>query len=472
MRKITNRQLGLFVGPLLFILVLVATAYSSLPMPARVVAATAVLMTSWWLTEAIPIPATALLPLALFPVFHVSSMQNVATSYANHLIFLFLGGFLVAASIQRWNLHKRIALNLIVRIGSSPARIILGFMLASAFLSMWVSNTATAMLMLPIGMALIQQINNLSEATPFGSALMLGIAYACSIGGVATLVGTPPNAIFAGIAEEELKITIGFFEWFRFAFPMALAFLIICWYYLVHIRFKLNKMVIQSDKQILLDELNHLGKVSSNEKRVLLVFLFTALAWVLNGILHIEILKDVKDSTIAIVAACALFIIPAHGENKRLLDWETARNIPWDILILFGGGFALAAACSHSGLMDWLADQLTILKSVNELVLIIAVTTMVIFLTEITSNTATATIFIPLMLALATAVNLKPFLLMLPVAIAASYAFMLPVATPPNAIVFSSRQLDIMTMAKTGFALNLIAILIIVVTIWFFKPLM
>lgn len=472
LNQFNNRQtVGLYLGLTLFIAVIFITTYLDIEINARIVAATATLMACWWLTEAIPIPVTALLPLAVFPLLNVMPMQDVALSYANHLIFLFLGGFLLAACIQRWGLHKRIALKLIQQLGTSPQNIILGFMIASAFLSMWVSNTATAMMMLPIGLALIQQFNSELPKNDFGTALMLSIAYACSIGGVATLIGTPPNAIFAGIAEKQLEVTISFFDWFKFAFPMATIFLILTWFYLVKLRFDLSKIKFHDNSDIIEKEIQKLGRLSSEEKRVLIVFLLTAAAWMLNGVLDIKFLDNIKDSTIAILAAIVLFIIPAKSSNTALLDWNTAKSIPWDILILFGGGFALATAFSESGLTVWLANQLTVLQGVNEILIIATVVLLVIFLTEITSNTATATIFIPLMIAFAVGMNIDPMLLMLPVAIASSYAFMLPVATPPNAIVFSSRQVDMMTMAKTGFWLNIVAAIIIVATITLIKPL-
>lgn len=465
---------GLVLGLVLFFGIISIPESANLSRTAILVAAVAALMACWWITEAIPIPVTALLPVVLFPALGVQEMGKVTANYANHLIFLFLGGFLIAASIQHWNLHKRIALRLIQLLGTSPSRIILGFMLASALLSMWVSNTATAMMMLPIGMALITQLvdqphsNESSPVTAFGTALMLGIAYAASIGGVATLIGTPPNAILAGVAEKQLGISISFFDWFIFAFPLAIVFLFIAWFMLTRILFKPDNDKFLDNPSIITEQLQALGDISTAEKRVLAVFVVTAFSWMVSGFVDFQYIKD---STIAIAAAVMLFIIPAGPGQPKLLTWDSAKSIPWDILILFGGGFALASAFQHSGLTSWIANQLTFLQGMNTLVIIGALTLTVIFLTEITSNTATATIFLPLMVAVADAMQVPPMLLMVPVAIAASYAFMLPVATPPNAIVFSSRQITIRNMAKTGIWFNLVASLLVLVFISLIMPL-
>ncbi|MDX1811616.1 MAG: SLC13 family permease [Gammaproteobacteria bacterium] len=464
---------GLILGPVLFALILQMPEATNLSHDALFVAATAALMACWWITEALPISVTAIIPLVLLPWFTQIAVNAILYSYTHHLILLFLGGFLIAAGIQRWNLHKRIALLIMQQLGDSADKIILGFMISCAALSMWVSNTATAMMMLPIGLAMISQLHNHQnfQLAGFPTALMLGIAYACSIGGVATLIGTPPNAILAGIVEKQYGIKLGFVDWMIFAFPLSCIFLALAWYYLTHINFKLGGKKLQFGKDIVTGELKKLGQLTGPEKRVLIVFLFTAFAWLLNGVADIEWLRALKDSGIAIIAGCSLFLLPAGTKNQRLLNWHSAKSIPWEILILFGGGFALASAFSSSGLTLWLANQLTLLKGVNPILIISTLTLLIIFLTEITSNTATASIFLPLMGVFAEAMNISPLSLMIPVAIAASYAFMLPVATPPNAIVFSSHQINITTMAKTGFWLNLIAMVLIVVFVIYYKPL-
>ncbi len=457
-----RRWIGLLLGPALFMLLLLLPTPAMLSPAAMAVAAIAVLMAVWWITEAIPIPATALLPIALYPLLGVMSSQQVTSAYANHLIYLFMGGFLIAVTIEKWQLHKRIALHTILIIGTTPRRIILGFMLATAFLSMWVSNTATAMMMLTIGLAVIKQIQPAGAAapagaTPFGTALMLGIAYAASIGGVATLIGTPPNAILAGIAEKTYGISISFADWMLFALPLSVIMLLCTWWYLTRILFPTAALEQFGGHGAIRDALSQLGAMKREEKMVLAIFILVAGAWITRGFITLDSLKLVTDSTIAMAGAVALFIIPVDfKQGKFLLDWQTAVTIPWDIIILFGGGFALAEGFSASGLTQWLANALVVLQGTDAVVLIATIVLLVVFLTEVTSNTATASLMIPVMGALAVAMDINPLITMTAVAVAASYAFMLPVATPPNAIVYSSRQISIPQMAKAGFGLNLL----------------
>lgn len=466
-----RQTIGLFSGPLLFFILLTLPQPTDMPDGGMQVAAVAALMATYWMTEAIPLAATALIPIVLFPVLNIMPTSKVTLAYGNHLIFLFMGGFLIAVCIEKWQLHKRMALHTILLVGVSANRIILGFMLATAFLSAWISNTATAMMMLTIGLAVIKQSQqNRAQPYPnFSTALMLGIAYSASIGGIATLIGTPPNAMLAGIIESDFNYTISFAQWMLFATPLSFSMLIVCWLYLTRMAFHAEFNELPGGKVSIQNQLKELGPMTHQEKKVLFVFLLVASGWLCRGLLDIPALKSVTDSSIAIGGALLLFIIPAD-KNTKLLDWETAKTIPWDIMILFGGGFALANGFAYSGLTEWLANQLSALQGLNFALIIMVIVLLVIFLTEITSNTATASLLLPITGALALALNLHPLYLMVAVAISASFAFMLPVATPPNAIVFSSRQIRITQMAKAGIWLNIIASIFITLFVIFFLP--
>ena len=465
------RQLtGLIAGPLLLSLVLFLPLPEGMTPQASRVAAVALLMACFWMAETVPIPATAMLPIFMFPVLGIMPTSEVTQAYGNQILFLFMGGFLIAVAMQKWKLHRRIALNVILKVGSSPNRLVLGFMLATALLSMWISNTATAMMMTPVAIAVIEQsrLDRANEAQTddfsFGTALMLGIAYSASIGGVATLVGTPPNAILIGIIDTVYGYEIAFFDWMKLGVPVSVTMLALTWIFLTKIMFKMTGANTQSDSadSHIRNELAALGVMTSEEKKVALVFFLVAVCWIFNGLFSPDVLSFVTDPAIAMSGAFMLFILPASREQGGfLLDWKTAATIPWDIIILMGGGFALASGFSESGLTQWLASQLTILQGVHFFVLIIVVVLFVTFLTEMTSNAATATLFIPVMGALAITMDMHPFTLMVPAALAASMAFMLPVATPPNAIVFASRQITIGQMAKTGFVLNIVGALIV-----------
>ena len=473
-----RRTIGLFLGPVIFICFIVIPGPENMSQGAMYTAGIALLMATWWLTEAIPIPVTALLPLVLFPALGVTTIADVSANYGNHIIFLFMGGFFIAKAVEKWNLHKRIALHTIRLVGVTPGRIILGFMLVTAFLSMWVSNTATTMMMVTIAMAILQQNNDLKNHTGpnpghamFATALMLGIAYAASIGGVATLIGTPPNAILAGIVEQQYGFTISFVDWMMFGLPLAIIMLAVAWVYLTKLAYRDIDFELTGGKKTIEQEINKLGAMSKQEKQVLIVFVSVAIAWIVRGLVDIDAFKMIKDSTIAIAGAIILFIIPA-SENKKefLLDWQTAVKIPWDILILFGGGFALAHVVASSGLTQWIGQALSVLQGSNLVIVILVVVTIVVFLTEITSNTATATLLVPVMGALASAIDSHPLGLMVAAALAASFAFMLPVATPPNAIVFSSRRVTIPQMARAGIWLNLAGITVITIFVMLLLP--
>lgn len=466
---------GLFLGPALFVLVLL------LPLPAGMtpeglrVAAVAVLMAVWWVSGAIPIPATALLPIVLYPLLGVLDGAAVTRAYGHHLIYLFLGGFLIAVTIEKWNLHHRIALHTIMLVGVTPHRIVLGFMLATAFLSMWISNTAATMMMVTIAVAVLHEEEHDIKHEPgsfrFGTALMLGIGYAASIGGIASLIGTPPNAILAGVVEKSYGYSISFFEWMSFGLPLSLVMLVLAWLYLTRVQFRSEVNQLPGGREYIREQLATLGPMSREEKLVSIVVCSVALLWVLRGLFQPFGLLMVKDSTIAIGGALLLFLIPVNlRRGEFLLDWKTAVTIPWDIIILFGGGFALAQGFDESGLTRWLAEQLSVMQGTHILLIIAAVALLVVFLTEVTSNTATASLLLPVMGAMASAIHVHPFGLMVAAVVAASFAFMLPVATPPNAIVFSSRYVTIPQMVRAGIWLNLAGVVLITGFVYLWLP--
>jgi sodium-dependent dicarboxylate transporter 2/3/5 len=466
------QRLGLILGGVLFVGMLLVPAPEALGVPGWRTATVAVLMSVWWMTEAIPIPATALLPLGLFPILGVLSPANASAPYANDQIFLFMGGFLMAVTMERWGLHKRIALRIMALVGTSPNRLVLGFMLATAFLSMWISNTATAAMMLPIAIAVGEMFRPQDHEGryEFGIALMLGMAYAASIGGVATLIGTPPNAILAAASSEILGREIGFFQWMGVGVPLVALMLPLTWLLLV--RFLYPPGPISGDAAgIISAETAALGPASRGEKITATVFVLTALAWVFRSEKAIEGITipglqtwvpGLGDATIAMTAAVLLFIIPVDWRKGEFtLDWPTARKIPWGVLVLFGGGLSLARAMDESGLAAWIGGVVATLGAVPIMVVVAFVATLVVFLTEVTSNTATATMAMPIMAGAAAGLGLDPIVVMSAAALSASMAFMLPVATPPNAIVFGSGYLTIPEMSRAGFVLNLLAIILV-----------
>ncbi len=475
-----TQLIGLITGPMLFALTLLFFTPDGLAFEARAVLATTLWVATWWITEAIPIPAASLLPIILLPMTGALDSGTVTSAYGDNIIFLFLGGFLIALAMEKWNLHKRIAVTIITLVGTSTNRLILGFMVATGFLSMWISNTAAAMMMVPIGTAIIKQaadtkdpkIGKIRYEENFGKGLMLGIAFAASIGGVGTLIGTPPNMILAGVVNQLYGITISFGGWMLFATPLAIVLMAITWIYLVKVAFPVKMKQLPGGKELIQKQKQDLGKISYEEKMVLGVFSFAAFMWVTSSFIWQNIIPGLNDTMIALFAAMLLFVIPSL--NKRgsfLLDWSSTKQLPWGILLLFGGGLAIAAGFRESGLATWMGEQLTILEGVSFIVLILIVTVFVKFLTEITSNTATATMIIPIMAALAVAVGIHPYALMFAATLSSACAFMLPVATPPNAVVFGSGYIKITDMAKSGFWVNVISIVFIVLAIYYFLPL-
>ncbi|WP_281659205.1 DASS family sodium-coupled anion symporter [Halobacillus sp. Cin3] len=475
-----RQKIGLVLGPLLFVITLLFLEADGLSSSAVAVLASTLWIATWWITEAVPIPATSLLPLVLFPITGGLDGGTTASSYGDNTIFLFMGGFLIALSMQKWNLHKRIALFIINAVGTSTEQIVLGFMVATGLLSAWISNTATAMMMVPIGMAVIyqasEQLKKQGETVDhsnfnFGKAVMLGVAYSASIGGLATLIGTPPNTIFKGIVEQTYNIEISFAGWMAFGAPVSVIFIALTWFYLVKIAYPMKIKELPGGRKVINKERKELGAMSSEEKIVMTVFTLTAAAWISRSFFLAQINENINDTMIAMTAAVLLFLIPSSNrKGDYLLDWDTAKGLPWGILLLFGAGLAIASGFQETGLAEWIGTQLTVLDGVNLLVIIVIVTAMVIFLTEITSNTATATMMFPIMASLASAISVHPYSLMIAAGMAASCAFMLPVATPPNAVVFGSGYLRIPDMAKAGFLLNIVAVVLITLAIYFYLP--
>jgi len=463
-----SARIGLWLGPLWVLITLLLPAPAGMAEPAWACVGLALLMATWWSTEAIPIPATALLPLALVPALGIGGMSETAASYANPIIYLFLGGFLLGIAMQRWKLHKRIALHVLRLVGHQPRQQIGGFMLATGFLSMWVSNTATAIMMLPIGMSVVSLLDSSDpeELRRYATALLLAIAYSASIGGVATLIGTPPNALLAGYLAEDRGIDIGFAQWMMIGLPISVAMMVSAWWWLTRRGFKLNAG--EDSAGMVRDELAKLGRIRPAERRVGCVFLLAATTWMLRPLLNDAGLDWLSDTGIAIIAGIALFLVPAGREpGVRLMDWQSARELPWGILLLFGGGLALAGAISRSGLAEWIAQQLEVFGTFPLLAMVGVVVLVIIFLTELTSNTATAAAFLPLLGALALSLEISPLLITVPAAIAASCAFMMPVATPPNAIVFATGHMRIQSMIHAGFVLNLISTVLVTLMAYF-----
>lgn len=468
------RRMGFLVGVVAFALLQMLPAPASLSPAAWNTAAVVLLMALWWTTEAVPLAATAMLPLVLFPTLGVLSMPQAAAPYANDIVFLSMGGFLIAVAMERCGLHRRIALKIVSMVGTQPRRLVLGFMLAAAFLSMWISNTATTAMMYPIGMAIAVLFRPQDQEGPFelGICLMLGIAYAATIGGVTTLIGTPPNAVLAAAASETLGITIGFVDWMMVGVPIALVFLPIGWLILTRVVYPPGELRGDAN-QVLKAERDKLGPMSQAEWVVASVFVLTALAWVMRapkqiGDLSIPGIQTfapmVKDSTIAMAAAVALFLVPTSWRRFEFaLDWPTAKQIPWGIIVLFGGGLSMARAMAETGLAAWIGGYVTEFSSWPVWLILGGVAFLFLFLTEVTSNVATATMAMPIMAGAAGGLGIAPLQLMATAALAVSMAFMLPVATPPNAIVFASGYVTVPQMAKVGFWFNLISGLLVTI---------
>lgn len=471
------RRIGLFLGPALALGMLAIELDPANPAASRM-AAVALWMAVWWITEAIPLFATSLLPLVLYPALGILGGHETAPLYVNSTIFLFLGGFVIALVMERWGLHKRIALTIITTIGGGPSRVVLGFMIAAAGLSMWISNTATAIMMLPIALAILDRMeedHGADSIRPFAVSMLLGIAYACSIGGIATLVGTPPNLtfhrIYAITFPEAPAISFG--QWMLLGLPIAIVMLVVVWFLLTHVAYRAPRE-ISIDTALLRRKRKALGKTTYEEWIVLAVFATTALLWMFRAPLEIgpwstpgwsallPFPELVDDATVAVTMAVLLFVIPARREApRRLADADIVRKLPWHIVLLFGGGFALAKGFQVSGLAQLIGDESQVLGSIPPWLMAVVLCLGVTFLTELTSNTATTEMILPVLAAVAVSIGVHPLMLMVPATLSASCAFMMPVATPPNAIVFGSDRLCVADMARVGVWINLIGAIVI-----------
>lgn len=483
-RTLTQR-IGLYLGPILFFFVIIFFDLEpGKPIVTRM-AAVALLMALWWITDAIPLFATALLPMVLYPLLGILTAKVTAPVYVNSTIFLFIGGFMIALTMEDWNLHRRIALFIIRVIGGGPSRIVLGFMVAAAFLSMWISNTATAIMMVPIGLAIVSQMEekfSVVETHKFTLCLMLGIAYACSVGGIATLVGTPPNLAFVRIFEITFPeaTPIAFGAWFIMGLPLSVILLGVIWLLLTKVLYRV-KAHITVDKSIVDQEYKELGSMSFEERTVLSIFFLTAILWIFRNKLNLGFLsipgwsqlipypKMIDDGTVALFMAMLMFVIPSRSMNAKsatIMGPGVIKNIPWNIVILFGGGFALAKGFQVTGLSALIGQKFAGLAGMHPIVIVFVVCIGLTFLTEVTSNTATTQMILPILAALALDMKINPLFLMIPATLSASCAFMLPVATPPNAIVFGSGRIKIAEMAKAGIFINIIGA--IIVTLFFY----
>jgi sodium-dependent dicarboxylate transporter 2/3/5 len=441
--------------------------------------AVAILMISWWITEALPMPAVALLPLVLHPLLQLSTIEEASKSYSNPVIFLFMGGFMIGLAIQKWDLHKRIALHIVKRTGTSGDRIILGFIIATGFLSMWLSNTATTMMMFPIALSVIVVMKEHEKPGPglmnFSLVLMLVIAYASNIGGMATIIGTPPNVAFIGFIEKKYGYTVQFLDWMMICTPLALILLAALYVVLTKWMFP-NHIKSSSEANAFINkEIKALGKLSVAEKRVLIIFITTALLWITKDLINGLKLFRLDDNMIAIMGALALFATPSgtRKENKpvMVLDWHDTSKMAWGILLLFGGGIAMAASLEKAGVMSQIGNWLAGFSHSGGFTLVLLIVVISIFLSELMSNVAQVIVLAPVLAALADALQLDPLLLGLPMTLAASAAAMMPMGTPPNAIVFSSGLVRLKDMLKAGFVMNIISIIVITLFSWFLLPL-
>ena len=475
------KKIGLLSGPVLCICILLFFKLDAKNPQVTYAAAIALLMAVWWITKPVPLAITSLLPVILFPLFGIMNGKAVSSLYFNDVIFLFIGGFIVALAMQKWELHKRIALVTLMIFGTKPKRILLGFMVATAFLSMWISNTATTMMMIPIVLSVIMNLEDIlgeKKIRRYAIGLLLGIAYSSSIGGIATLVGTPPNLSFVRIFAISFPDApeISFAQWFFFAVPISVFFLLILWLILCLFFCRIDFLL---NKQMFKEQYKNLGKISFEERAVLLVFSSLAILWLTRASIQVGNItipgwsqlfstpSYINDGTVAIALALILFIIPAK-KAPTIMNWSTATKLPWNIVLLFGGGFALASGFKVSGLSEWFGSQLAGFESFSPMLIIASICCMLTFLTELTSNTATSQMILPILAALSVAIGKNPLLLMIPATLASSFAFMMPIATPPNAIIFGTNKIRIIDMVKIGFILNIIGIIILTAGILIF----
>lgn len=471
-----SKRIGLFLGPILF-LIIQFTSISFISDTADTVIAAAVWMVIWWITEAVSISVTALLPLLLFPLFKIMPMDEVGANYGSKIVFLFFGGFILALALEKVNLHKRIALTIIKLTGTSPDKVILGFMIATAFMSMWISNTASTVVMLPIAMSVINLLINDEDGFSkpdknFALSVMLGIAFAANAGGIATVIGTPPNSVLIGLLENEYNIQISFVKWMSFGLPFSILLVSIVYLILVKILFPCKGLVFGTSNSVINNELNMLGKLSRKEKHVLVIFAVIVSLWIFRSLINQLIPSlGLNDTMISIFGAIVLFAIP-HNLKKGnfILQWKDTQKLAWGILILFGGGLALAKGMSSSGIVDVVANSISN-ANISILVAVSLLIILMLFMTELMSNVALTAVLAPVVAGIAIGLEIPILHLLIPVTIASSCAFMLPMATPPNAIVFASGFIKVHQMARAGIILNLISVALLILLFQFIMPL-
>ncbi len=452
-----SQLIRLLLGPALAMTVWLVASGAGLSDAAVPVLSAGAWMLAWWISEAVPLGVTSVLPMVLFPVFGISSIAETTAPYGSHYVFLFMGGFLIAIALEQWNLHRRFALNILVLAGGKPRRLIGGFMLATAALSMWISNTATTLMMLPIALSVANKIDE-KEHPRFAMVLLLGTAYAANIGGIATLVGTPPNVAMAGIMEEQFAFSMPFLEWMMLAFPFSALMLVLVYWLLTRVLCRVSTVEISGGVDGIREELLALGNWTSAERRVAAVFAFTGVFWVGRRWLVDAFGWGLNDTTIAMLAGTALFIIPSGSAKERsLLTWEDTKRLPWDILLLFGGGLTLAKALNEAQVLPMVAESIAGNEALSLPVLIAIFTFSALMLTEVMSNLALTVVMVPVVGQVALNLGIDPLILVVPVTMASSCAFMLPMATPPNAIIFGSNRISMSSMASIGFVLNCVA---------------
>lgn len=470
------KKIGLLLGLGFLLISITLPVPENMSISAWHTAGIALLLAAWWATEVLPIPVTSLLPVLLFPALGVMTMEESTAPYAEPTIFLLLGGFIIATGLSRWNLHRRLALNILIRAGNSPTALIAGFMVATALMSMWISNTASTIMMIPIALSLAGEIiKGSTNKQGFLLCLILGIAYSASIGGLGTIIGTPPNLFVVGFMKQAYGIEISFIEWMLIGVPTVIIMVYVTWLVLVKWAYRFDLAGVNITTYLIADELRKLGALTQPEKRITYIFTLVAVLWITRVPLqqNLEILLWLNDAMIAIGGAVLMFVIPSGDIKEKgtaLLDWESANKIPWGVLILFGGGLSLAAAINSTGLGAWIGAGLSDFAGIELIFLILGLVTLVIFLTELTSNTATTATLLPILGALAVMSDIDPMLLFVPTALAASCAFMLPVATAPNAVVYATGKIAISQMASAGFKLNLIAIVIVTTISYMLVP--
>lgn len=466
-----TRLLGLLGGPLLALLVYWLLPEEQLGHAGRGVLACTALIAVYWVTEALPMAATALIPLFLMPLLQAAPIDVVAPAYGNPVVFMYMGGFVLALAIQKWNLHRRIALSIIDAIGTASHRIVFGVMLSTALLTMFISNAATALMMLPVALALIREMRDKEilvgrDLSCFAKSLLLAVAYTATIGGLATLVAAVPNAVLSALARDQLGREVTFAQWLAFAGPVALIMLVFLYFYLTRLKFRVAHQAAGS-VEFIKRERRGLGPMGREEKIVAVVFFATAFLWVFKSFIGLGFLHD---AAVSMAATVALFALPSRRRGERILEWEDMRGLPWGVLILFGGGLALAASFGQAGVNDWIGESLAMLENYTAFIVIALLTVIVLAMTEILSNTAVANLVLPLCVGLGAAIGMDPLPLMAAVALAAGSCYMLPVATPPNTAVFSSGELDIKDMAGAGVWLNLLSVIVITLAVYYWLP--